>query len=328
MNSLRFYRNRSVRFCRPRPVCSAGPSGVFSVEGPRPTRRSTERSVVPIRGGFVRMGVAESGFRSSKAGCRPTTDPILCESVGLRRAFLCRRSIVLRRNRFLSAGRNSPPIRTFFRAGTACRFVSLCGVAFHRSAERGICGLGSVFSNVPAGCRVGGAVAFLHRNRLPFPVCAGKGGLLPLHGKSSCGSGFVSVLDSAFALNNRGIRRCFLFPRRMIWFSSLFRRGRCVRFRCAESALHSPTNRVGRNLRRCTVFDGIRSGRRYPLASVRLSGSGRSLSPLFVNRGGMPFGMERASVSGRQRGNYSSASAFSRRMPRDPLTRTVRSRTG
>ena len=174
----------SHRFCRLRPVCSAGPSGVFSVEGPRPTRRSAERSVVPIRGGFVRMDVAESGFRSSKAVRRPTTDPILCESVGPRRAFRCRRSIVLRRNRFLSAGRNSPPIRTFFRAGTTCRFVSLCGVAFHRSAERGICGLGSVFSNVPAGCRVGGAVAFPHRNRLPFPVCAGKGGLLPLHGKS------------------------------------------------------------------------------------------------------------------------------------------------
>lgn len=125
--------------------------------------------------------------------------------------------------------------------------------------------MGSVCSNVPAGCRVGERLHFRIGTIAVFRLRREGRTFAASWKKSSCGSGFVSVLDSAFALNNRGIRGCFLFPRRMIWFSSLFRRGRCVRFRCAESALHSPTNRVGRNQRRYTVFDGIRSGRRHPL---------------------------------------------------------------
>ncbi len=196
MNSLRFCRNRSVRFCRPRPVCFAGPSGVFSVEGPRPTRRSTERSVVPIRGGFVRMDVAESGFRSSKAVCRPTADSIRRESVGPRRAFRCRRSIVSRRNRFCLPGGTRPRYARFSVPERPVVFVSLCGAAFHRSAERGICGLGYVFLSVPAGRSAGSFIpapfcpacapyperplcpmvpfAFPHRNHSRFPFAPGR----------------------------------------------------------------------------------------------------------------------------------------------------------
>ena len=108
--------------------------------------------------------------------------------------------------------------------------------------------------------------------------------------KSSCGSGFVSVLDSAFALNSKDIGRCFLFPRRMIWSSSPFRRGpmrpfplRGICTAWSDEPCRSEAAPV-HGLRRNTIRTQASA------ASARLSGSGRSLSPLFVNRGGMPFG--------------------------------------
>lgn len=328
MNSLRFCRNRSVRFCRPRPVCSTGPSGVFSVECParRESRRNDPSS---------RFGAASSewmsrsrdfdlrkryvGRRRIRSDANPS-DPavhfyaVVPSSSGETVSCLPGGT----RPRYARFSVPERPVVSFRCAGWLFIAPQKGGFAawdlyFRTCRPDAGWGSGCISASEPP------AVSRLRREGRTFAAS---------WKKSSCGSGFVSVLDSAFALNSKDIGRCFLFPRRMIWFSSLFRRGpmrpfplRGICFAWSDEPCRAESAPV-HGLRRNTIRTQASA------ASVRLSGSGRSLSPLFVNRGGMPFGTERASVSGRQRGNYSSASAFSRRMPRDPLTRTVRSRTG